>query len=437
MKEYFYKKEYKYMYLSKIAYTFGNTLKETFGTVMLYKSGIPIWIILLIDGIRFGVMGLSSPLFITISSRFGIAKCILISNIFRIIGSYMMLDGSNLYRNIIIFTIVMGLGGISNPSTDALSSKYVDTSHRGRFNSFIKLSNILGTVFASCMVAWGVITNNNMVLCIIITIFFLLEYIFIKKIDYKPESKGSVLKLTMKYMFNKEDIKYKIIYALRTNHIIERQFAPLYLYIILQDFTLFSSVTIISLLLEIITITFIGKYTDKNISKANNLVSAIKAFITGVFLVAKNKATISLNKTLNDNIEKVYETSIQTSIQNIIKESKENNELLSAVGQMTLCFTELIIFTILALLSKFIGVKIFVIIFVLSIVSTIFININISENKNIEKLKPDVLVHPKNHKNPSRLEKLYKELNTKIIEVERDETKPSTTQIINKIKNIK
>lgn len=34
MKEYFYKKEYKYMYLSKISYSFANALIETFGTSM-------------------------------------------------------------------------------------------------------------------------------------------------------------------------------------------------------------------------------------------------------------------------------------------------------------------------------------------------------------------------------------------------------------------
>lgn len=55
----------------------------------------------------------------------------------------------------------------------------------------------------------------------------------------------------------------------------------------------------------------------------------------------------------------------------------------------------------------------------------------------VEKLKPNVLVHPKGHKNPNVLEKLYKELNTKIIEIERDECKTSTTEIINKIRNYK
>jgi len=381
MKEYFYKKEYKYMYLSKLSYSLGKALLEGFGTVMLYKNGIPIWLILLIYGIRFGIMGITTPLFISISSRFGIAKCILISNIFSILSSFMILEGTNLYNNIIIFILVMGLNGLSNPSSDALSSRYVETKHRGRYNSLLNISNLLGTALSSCFVAWGVITDNSMVLFAFITFFFLLQYVFIKQIDYKPENNSNAFKATMKYIL-KSKSKYKVIYALRTNHILERLFLSLYLYIMIEDFKLFSSITILSMFLQVLTIILIGKYSDKNIRKSNDLVTVIKTIITGVFLITKNKIVIAINKTLNDNFQKVYETSTQTSIQNIIRESKEDNELLSAVGQMTLCFTEIIIFGILALISKFIGEKVFIIIFILSILSTILININIKQSNS-------------------------------------------------------
>ena len=383
MKEYFYKKEYKYMYLSIFFYNFANALSETFGTVMLYKAGLPIYLILLIYGIRFLITGLITPLFVTISNKIGIAKCILISNIFSIINSYFMLNSESLYANIIIFVITMGLMGLSNPSSDSLSSKYVENEHRGRFNSLYFISKILGTVFASCIVAWGVINNNTIVLFSIIVIFFMLQYITILKIDYKPKKKSSTFKASIKYLIHSKS-KYKIIYALRTNHIIERLFVPLYLYMLLQDFKAFSVVVIISLLFQIITITLIGKYADKNIKKSNNLVSTIRVIITAIYLFAKNKIIISINKAVGDNLEKVYETSIQTSIQNIIKESKEDYDLLSAVGQMSLCFTEVIIFTILSIISIFIEEKIFIVIFILSILSTIFINVNIRNNKNLE-----------------------------------------------------
>lgn len=378
MKEYFCKKEYKYMYFANISYSFANALISTFGTVILYKNGIPIWLILLIYGLRFGITGLCTPLFISISSKFGIAKCILISNVFSILSAYMMLDGTNIYRNIIVFVLAMGFMGLSNPSTDALSSKYVNSEHRGKFNSFLNITKILGTAIASCLVAWGVISNSTILLFIIISMFFLLQYAFVKKIDYKVENETSAFKETMKYII-KSKSRYKIIYALRTNFIIERQFVPLYLYIVLKDFSLFSSIIIVSLLLQVVTVALIGKYSDKNLLKSNDIVTVVKAVITGVFLFAKSKVIISLNKTLSDNFEKVYDTSIQTSIQNIIKQQKENKELLSAVGQMSLCFTEVVVFGILALLSWFIGEKVFIAIFVLSMISTICINRNIKE----------------------------------------------------------
>lgn len=381
MHNYFSKKEYKYMYLGNISYSFANALISTFGTVMLYKNGLPIWLILLIYGLRFGITGVITPLFLSISSRFGIAKCILISNIFSILSAYMMLDETNLYKNIIIFIVVMGAMGISNPSTDALSSKYVETKHRGKFNSFLSITRIFTTALASIFITWGVVTKNNILLFLLIAIFFVLQYYFIKKIDYKVENNKNSFKQSIKYIF-KSKSRYKIIYALRTSHIIERQFLPLYLYIVLKDFTLFSSVMVVSLLLQIITIYLIGKYIDKNIIKSNRLVSVIKVVITGIFLFTKNKILISLNQTLRDNFEKVYDTSITTSIQNVIKESKENNDLLSSVGQMSLCFTEVIVFIVLAIISNFIGEKIFSVIFILSILSTIFVYINIKKYNN-------------------------------------------------------
>ena len=376
MKEYFYRREYKYMYASIFFYNFAYALIETFGTVMLYQAGLPIYMILLIYGMRFLITGLITPLFVTISNKIGVAKCVLISNIFSIINSYFLLNSENLYSNIIIFIIAMGLMGLSNPSSDSLSNKYVESKHRGRFNSIYFISKILGIVLASVLVAWGIISNNKVVLLSIITIFYILQYIVILQIDYKPEKKTNTFKSSIKYLLHSKS-KYKIIYALRANHIIERLFVPLYLYIALKDFKAFSVVVVISLLFQIITVTLIGKYTDKNIKKANTLVSLIRLIITSIYLFAKNKFVISVNKTVSDNLEKVYETSIQTSIQNMIKESKEDHDLLSAVGQMSLCFAEVVIFAILSIISKYIGEDIFYLIFLLSIISTAVINFQI------------------------------------------------------------
>lgn len=376
MKAYFQKKEYKYIYLGNMSYNFANALIETFGTVMLYKNGIPIWLILLIYGIRFGITGLCTPLFMTISSTIGIAKLILISNFFSVVSSYMMLYGN--HQNIVILIIVMGLMGLSNPSSDALSSKYVETECRGRFNSFINITKIIGMALASLLVAWGVLGNHNYILFMTIIVFYFLHYFFIQKIDYKPKNKQA-FKISMKYIFKTKN-KYKNIYALRATHFVERQFLPLYLFLIVKDFKFFSLIIFASFFFQIITITLIGKYSDKNLSKANHLVTVIKMMITSLFLVFKHKIVISINKMIYDNFEKVYDTSIQTSIQNMIKESEDNSELLSTIGQMCLCFAEVLLLLFLSFISLFVNQKIFYGIFIISIVSTLYINIKLKKN---------------------------------------------------------
>lgn len=380
MKEYFCKKEYRFLYLSKFFYAFANTLIEVFGTVMLYKNGMPLYMILLIYGIRFGIMGICSPLFLKIASRFGVASCELIANILKIAGTYMIINGE--YNNLVIFILVLSLpGALSNPIEDAISSKYVETKHRGKYNSLRNISRILGQAIASVLVTYVVITNNNNLIVYLTAIFFLIDYLCIAFVDYKPVIINKhIFKDTLKYIL-KSKSNYKKIYALRTNHILERLFIPLYLYIVLQDFVAFSTVITISLLLQIITVLIIGKISDKNIKVANNIVTAIRVVITTIFLFIKNKFAISVNKTIGDNFEKVYETSIQTSIQNIIKKSDDDSALLATVGQMSLCFTEVFVFGALAIISKFIGIEVFKIIFILSIISTIFINYYIKKNK--------------------------------------------------------
>lgn len=373
MKEYFYHKEYKYLYLSTFFFSFANALIELFGVVMLYKGGMPIYKILFIYGIRFGLMGLCTPLFLKVSSKIGMAKCYLLANILRIIGSYMLLY--NNVNNLLVFVVVMSISGsLSNPMADAFSNKYVESIHRGKFNSVINISKILGQALATMVLTFGIVTENNLVLFAIVSMAFLAVYIFVLKIDYKPKVENkNIFKETIKYIFTRKS-KFKTIYSLRTNHIIERFFVPLYLYIVLQDFVSFSTVVTISLLLQLITVLIVGKLTDKNIVFANNILTFFKVCITSIYLFVTNSLIISINKTISDNFEKAYETSVQSSIQNLMKQENKERETLAAVGQMSLCFTEIIVFFVLGFVSMYINEKVFYIMFVLSIISTLVIN---------------------------------------------------------------
>lgn len=381
MKEYFYHREYKYIYLSTFFYSFANALIELFGVIMLYKGGMQIYKILFIYGLRFGIMGAFTPLFLKVSSKVGMATCYLLANILRIIGSYMLLfnDTNNLLIFIFIFVISIS-GSLSNPIADAMSNKYVESRHRGKFNSVITISKILGQTFASIVLTIGIVTLNNILLLIVVAVFFLICYFFVLKIDYKPKVQDkSIFKKTLQFIL-KENSDFKTIYSLKTNHIIERYFIPLYLYIVLQDFVSFSTVITVSLALQLISVLVIGKLTDKNLKKTSTFVTILKSIITSIYLFLKNPLIISLNKMVSDNFDKAYEASIQSSIQNLMKKSNENKEVLAAVGQMSLCFTEVIVFLVLSFVSIYINEYVFYIIFVLSIISTISINKIIVKN---------------------------------------------------------
>jgi hypothetical protein len=106
--------------------------------------------------------------------------------------------------------------------------------------------------------------------------------------------------------------------------------------------------------------------------KANNIISIIKILITGIFIIVKDKFIISVNKMIYDNAQKAYEISYNTSQQTMIKESNLDNDKLSTLSEMWLCFAELIILAILSIIAIYIKEKIFIFIFVLEILAVFY-----------------------------------------------------------------
>lgn len=126
-----------------------------------------------------------------------------------------------------------------------------------------------------------------------------------------------------------------------------------------------------------------GNLSDKNRQKTNTFVSILRMIVSAIFLVVKNKWIISFNKTVHDNLQMVYETTFTTSIQEIIKDSKRNDALLSTICEMCLCFTEVIVFSIFAILAIVLKEKIFIIIFISTIISVYVMNKKINKQLQI------------------------------------------------------
>ncbi len=256
MKDYLYKKEYIYLYLTEFCFRFGNTLIDIFGTVMLYKQGVPIHLIILIYGLRFGIMGLFTPLFIKIAPKYGVNFCRLLANMCRIISSYMII--TNRY-NLTIFIITMGLSGaLSNPIGNAISARFIDSKDTGKYNSLRSIAGILGSALATAGITVGVVNQNSIYTMVLVIIAFSMQLYFAKKVDYKPEKKDDCsAKEILKDVIRIKSPATKIS-IIKAFDVIEKFFLPLYIYIALKDFVAFSVLIIVSLSIQSI-IVFVSR----------------------------------------------------------------------------------------------------------------------------------------------------------------------------------
>lgn len=114
-------------------------------------------------------------------------------------------------------------------------------------------------------------------------------------------------------------------------------------------------------------------------SKTNNIISIFKIIISGIFLIMKSKILVSLNKMVYDNVQKIYEATYTTSLQTVINKSDIDNDKLSTLSEMWLCFTELIALIFLSIVAIYIKEKVFILIFVLEILAVIYYNRTIKE----------------------------------------------------------
>lgn len=373
-----FKKEYVSLYLSRFCYSFANAIIDVYGTVLLYNNNISVAQIFIIYALRFGLMGVSTPLSIIFSTKIGIGATALIANVIRAAFAYVILFDAT--SNIPLLILLLALpGAISNPLATILSARHVEPSCRGKYNSLRIICKILGTALASLTILYGISSNKQSVLFIIVMGFFILDSIFTFMVSFKPiKPKNNAFKETLSYIMKTPD-SLKTLYSLRTFHIAERIFIPLYLYLALQDFVLFSTVISLSLIIQTILMLFCGHLTDKNILKMNKFISILRVILTSAFIFFRDKIVISINKTAFDNMEQIYDMVYISSVENIIKKSPIDHSVLASSGEMCLCFSELIFFSIFALIAHYDITAAFIFMFAGSIISTVIMNKKIKE----------------------------------------------------------
>ena len=380
LREYFYKKEYKYLYISRFSCKMAGALLSLFSAVVLWRNGIPIEGILLIYALTFGLMGILTPLHMVLSKRIGVAYTALIGNICRTISCMLLLFVDSNWLFLIIISAAIS-GAILHPISNTLASKYVQNEHRGKFNSLVFLCNIMGTILSSIIVTVGITTNNEIALVMFLALFFALDVICVKRVDFKAEhAKENTFKSAFKYLYKGEsDIKF--ICAMRSFAIIERILLPLYIYLLFTDIVLFTAIIVGSLVVQSMLLLIAGRLTDNSNIKTFRNITILRIIASVLFIVLRTRWLIITNKIYTDIVNTTYESTFLTLLQNRIKKSKESNDFLCVICEMCICFVELIALLIFAFIAIYLQEYIFILIFISSAISMVLINMQLKKSE--------------------------------------------------------
>ena len=356
MEKYFSNKDYRMLYYDSFFKTFANSIYAVFTPVILYKAGVSVTMIIFIFMVQFLVMGIFSPLAGTLLKKIGPANTKFLSYILKSISMLLVLVvDTNIYYYLAI-SIIQGLSGAANnPLNTYIPSKIVDEKFRGRFNSCSYIlrcfSSIIGYVFAGTFL----IKDNNLIIVLSVFMSYLIAYIALAQIDKNKlqyEVKAP-FKESYKYLFKKsENTKLKILSGLRGFIIIERLIAvPLYLYISVNNLKTFTSLYIISTIVELLSLFITGEKLDKNREKTFNIISIIRGVTTTVFLFAKNMYVLMINQSVYKLVDDVYDSSYCALQQSKVENYNKDTILLSIVHEISLCLWEFSILLVFLIIS--------------------------------------------------------------------------------------
>ncbi len=366
------------LYMDNFFSTFANSIYGVFTPVILYKSGVSISMILLIYAVQFLIMGIFTPLSGLISKKFGVAVAKGLSYTLKTVSLFLVLNiDTNLIQYFLISMTYGISGSIHNPLNTYLPSKIVNEKFRGRFNSFRYILRGIASIVGYIFVTVFLVKDNNTIIILTVTLFYLFATVSLVGLDKKYISYEfeNAFRDSYNYLYNKkENYRLKVVSGLRSFIIIERLIAiPIYLYISLNDLKTFTTIYVISTIVEILSLFITGKNIDKNSKKTFCIVSYIKGVISFIFVIFKSKYILMINQSLYKLIDNVYDTAYSAVSQDKIETDKADTFILSMVHEMCLCFYEFCVLFVLTIIGTFNSMINFKIVFLCSII-VIFIN---------------------------------------------------------------
>lgn len=207
--------------------TIARNIVEVFSSVLLYKMGYSLKELLLFFSILYFVGAITSTLIIYLT-RIINAKYILIFSSFVFSGSfYFMSIMEKTMSNLIIFSIIYGIGSYSYHSLrHYFAIKSMDKDKKKDIGSILIFSNI-GLIIAPILVSYVTKKLSIVILAIIVIVLSILAIIPLFKLDIKDDN--------TEIKFERISKNKILFFVLEQAKVINLSLQPLYLYLFINS----------------------------------------------------------------------------------------------------------------------------------------------------------------------------------------------------------
>lgn len=207
--------------------TIARNMVEIFSSVLLYKMGYSLKEILLFFAILYFVGGIISVIVIYLTKYINAKYILILSSIIFSGSFYFMSTMDKTISNLIIFSIIYGVGCYSYHSLrHYFAIKAIDKEKKKEIGSILIFSNI-GLIVAPIIVSYVTKKLSLIVLAIIVIILSVLAIIPLFKLDIKESN------IPIKYQ--KIEKNKLLFFILEQAKVINLSLQPLYLYLFINS----------------------------------------------------------------------------------------------------------------------------------------------------------------------------------------------------------
>ena len=207
--------------------TIARNIVEVFSSVLLYKMGYTLKEILLFFTILYFIGGIISVIVIYFTKYINAKYILILSSIIFSISFYYMSIMDKTINNLIIFSIIYGVGCYSYHSLrHYFAIKSIDKEKKKNIGSILIFSNI-GLIIAPLLVGYITKKLSLIVLAIIVIILSILAIIPLFRLDIKESN------IPIKYQ--KIEKNKLLFFILEQAKVINLSLQPLYLYLFINN----------------------------------------------------------------------------------------------------------------------------------------------------------------------------------------------------------